>query len=119
MNSHQRRITRRNAKQLLKAQECPRCHQTGPHWVMFSMFDRSMPFPTSAPAKEGEEGFWVCDDLYDEDGRRKDPSDAPIQLQVLHQSPMLLFTCLALVDKASQSKLDREEDLIPYYLRDL
>jgi hypothetical protein len=93
MNAHQRRIyirwamrqlqqdQERRQQEDIKARECPRCHQEGPHWIAYKPFGMSLPAPDMSPILEDEEGFWVCSDLYDPlTGKRIDTSDAPPML---------------------------------------
>jgi hypothetical protein len=73
MNAQQRRQLRR----IQKAQRdkdwalpCPRCGQPGKHWS--PMGGDWLTKPLLQREQEGE-GFWSCDDMFDESGRRKEP----------------------------------------------
>lgn len=83
MNSHQRRLVRRLTQRLAEAQAyldslCPMCGKQGPHW---SRTDFTWPLAPLFQTQQVGNGFWSCADLYGEDGKRKDMSDAPAPLR--------------------------------------
>jgi hypothetical protein len=65
MNRKQRQKNRETAKWLKHQQKCTRCGKTGLHYVI-------IPQSLESIMMWGlKDGFWTCDDLYDEHGRRK------------------------------------------------
>lgn len=93
MNAKQRRKAERLKKDL-----CDRCGKRGAHFVETSPPQRHGWFTQDIRGK----GFYTCDDLYDESGRRKDMSGLPVT--TLHPD-MSLAIGLSLLEKARQGEL--------------
>lgn len=66
MNRKQRQKNRETARWLKHQQKCTRCGKAGLHYVSIPMSLEDIMFGVPS------QGFWTCDDLYDENGRRKE-----------------------------------------------
>jgi hypothetical protein len=66
MNRKQREKNRATAKWLRHQKVCPNCGMMGLHYVVMpqSLDMALMGLP--------RDGFWICDTMYDENGRRKE-----------------------------------------------
>ena len=74
MNRKQREKNRKTALWLKNQQRCTRCGERGLHYV-------SIPTDLETLLTKGTNpGFWTCPDLYDEDGRKKEPDFVELQL---------------------------------------
>jgi len=74
MNKDQRDSNRRNARQLetivhnaeMARHRCENCGEPGGHWIS----TRGSSLEALITGIDDQEGFWTCQKLYGEDGRR-------------------------------------------------
>jgi len=74
---------RKSAQKLLDdISICTRCKKAGRHWVVTGSPNLEEILQAKAEGKTqlDTEGFWICPDLYDDNGRRKDTSDLPLTI---------------------------------------